>query len=152
MSRHLDPSTRSLVAPRLQNLTEDTIARVVFNPEKFESEETIQGLIVLSLWMPVCGSARDGGGDGRMLIGMAVTMAMNLRLNEAIATVMSLRGRLPGDFNQAVLEKALNRARLVSAWSSNKPHFSLQIATTVDNIVYDRIHVSIWRPTPILVY
>ncbi len=130
------------MAPRLQKLTEDTIARVVFNPEKFESEETIQGLIVLSLWMPICGSA-TGGGDGRMLIGMAVTMAMNLRLSEAIPTVMSLRDSLPGDSDQAVLEKALNRARLVSAWSSNKRHFSLQIATTVDNIVNDRIHVSI---------
>ncbi len=131
------------MAPRLQKLTEDTIARVVFNPEKFESKETIQGLIVLSLWMPICGSATGGGGDGRMLIGMAVTMAMNLRLSEAIPTVMSLRDRLPGDSDQAVLEKALNRARLVSAWSSNKRHFSLQIATTVDNIVNDRIHVSI---------
>ncbi|KAK0193450.1 hypothetical protein F5146DRAFT_1030703 [Armillaria mellea] len=110
-SRHLNPSTRSIVAPWLQNLTEDTIARIVFNPEKFESEETIQGLVVLSLWMPICGSA-TGGGDGRMLIGMAVTMAMNLRLSEAIATVTSLRDRLPGDFDQAVLEKALNRARL----------------------------------------
>ncbi|SJK99698.1 uncharacterized protein ARMOST_03009 [Armillaria ostoyae] len=129
-SRHLNPSTRSLVAPQLQKLTEDTIARVVFNPEKFESEETIQGLIVLSLWMPVCGSATGGGGDGRMLIGMGVTMAMNLRLSEAIATVMSLRDRLPGDSDQAGLEKALNRARL--------------IATTVDDIVYDRVDVVCW--------
>ncbi|KAK0213993.1 hypothetical protein IW262DRAFT_1407917 [Armillaria fumosa] len=111
-SRHLDPSTRSIVSPRLQRLTEDTIARMVFNPERFESEETIQGLIVLSLWMPICGSATGGGGDGRMLIGMAATMATNLRLSEATATVMSLRDRLSGDFDQAVLEKALNRARL----------------------------------------
>ncbi|KAG7444815.1 uncharacterized protein BT62DRAFT_970758 [Guyanagaster necrorhizus] len=111
-SRHLSPSTRSLVAPRLQKLTEDTIARVAFNPQEFESEETIQGLIILSLWMPICGSAKGGGSDGRMLIGMAVTMAMNLRLNEAVATANSLRNELQGECDREVLEKALNSARL----------------------------------------
>ncbi|KAK0204473.1 hypothetical protein DFS33DRAFT_658741 [Desarmillaria ectypa] len=77
----------------------------------FESEETIQGLIILSLWAPICGSAKGGSGDGRMLIGMAVTMAMNLRLSEAVATVISLKNKLPDECDRAVLEKALNRAR-----------------------------------------
>ncbi|KAK0470166.1 uncharacterized protein EV420DRAFT_1498721 [Desarmillaria tabescens] len=112
-SRYLDLSTRSVVGPQLQKLTEDTIARVVFNPEMFESEDTIQGLIILSLWAPICGSTKGGSGDGRMLIGMAITMAMNLRLGEAVATAISLRNsRLLGEGDQAALEKALNKARL----------------------------------------
>ncbi|KAK0461685.1 uncharacterized protein EV420DRAFT_1761906 [Desarmillaria tabescens] len=109
-SRYLDASTRALVAPRLQRLTEDTIARMIFNPELFESQETIKGLIILSLWTPICGPSKGGGRDGRMLISMAVSMALNLGLNEASATAISIRDKVP--YDQAALDEATNKARL----------------------------------------
>ncbi|KAK0190486.1 hypothetical protein F5146DRAFT_930545 [Armillaria mellea] len=106
-SRYLDASTRDLVAPRLQRLAEDTIARMIFNPELFESQETIKGLIILSLWSPICGLPKGGG---RMLISMAVSMALNLGLNDASATAISLRDKVPCD--QVALDEATDRARL----------------------------------------
>ncbi|KAK0206972.1 hypothetical protein DFS33DRAFT_1422409 [Desarmillaria ectypa] len=109
-SRYLDASTRALVAPRLQRLAEDTIARMIFNPELFESQETIKGLIILSLWTPICGPSKGGGRDGRMLISMAVSMALNLGLSEASATAISIRDQVPCD--QATLDEATNKARL----------------------------------------
>ncbi|KAG7447622.1 uncharacterized protein BT62DRAFT_1074993 [Guyanagaster necrorhizus] len=109
-SRYLDASTRALVAPRLQRLAEDTIARMIFNPELFESQETVKGLIILSLWTPICGPSKGGGRDGRMLISMAVSMALNLGLSEASATAISIRDKLP--YDQAAVDEATNKARL----------------------------------------
>ncbi|PBK66992.1 hypothetical protein ARMSODRAFT_959661 [Armillaria solidipes] len=109
-SRYLDASTRDLVAPRLQRLAEDTIARMIFNPELFESQETIKGLIILSLWTPICGPSKGGGRDGRMLISMAVSMALNLGLSDASAMAISIREKSP--YDQAALDEATNKARL----------------------------------------
>lgn len=120
-SRYLDASTRDLVAPRLQRLAEDTIARMIFNPELFESQETIKGLIILSLWTPICGPSK-GGRDGRMLISMAVSMALNLGLSDASATAISIREKSP--YDQAALDEATNKARLVSAPSKRKGFYS----------------------------
>ncbi|KAK0491467.1 hypothetical protein IW261DRAFT_1325024 [Armillaria novae-zelandiae] len=109
-SRYLDAATRGLVAPRLQRLAEDTIARMIFNPELFESQETIKGLIILSLWTPICGLSKGGSRDGRMLISMAVSMALNLGLNDASATAIGLRDKVPCD--QVALDEATDKARL----------------------------------------
>ncbi|KAF9045965.1 hypothetical protein BDZ89DRAFT_1108794 [Hymenopellis radicata] len=65
-SRYLDASTRFLIAPRLQNLIKDKIAEMVFNPSDFQSLETVQALIILALWSPICGFGAQG--DGKMLI------------------------------------------------------------------------------------
>ncbi|KIY70374.1 hypothetical protein CYLTODRAFT_488173, partial [Cylindrobasidium torrendii FP15055 ss-10] len=114
-SRYLDVATRSGVAPRLQKLTEDKIARMIFNPSMYESLETVQGLIILSLWEPVCGVTQSGGRDGKMLISMAVSMATNMRLNEASTLAAGLRDRtLPNTprNNALDLETEMNKARL----------------------------------------
>lgn len=93
--RHISPS------PRLAKLTEDKVARMLFNPQISETIETIQALIVLSLWQ----------GDGKVLIGMAVSIAINMHLTEASRLVISLKaeGRVGPE-----LEDAIYKARLVN--------------------------------------
>ncbi|KZP13479.1 hypothetical protein FIBSPDRAFT_797797, partial [Athelia psychrophila] len=100
-SRHLDPATRSAVVPPLQKLTEDAILRHVFSA--IPSTQAIQAVMVLSLWCPI-GGGEGGQGqgqgqgrgevevrDGRLLVASAVSMAMNLRLSQAIEYVAGLR-------------------------------------------------------------
>lgn len=93
-ARHIAPS------PRLVKLTEDKVARMVFDPHSFESIESIQALIILSLWQ----------GDGKVLIGMAASIALNIQLSEAsrIATRLKAEGNLGPE-----LEEAKELARLV---------------------------------------
>ncbi|KAF9048191.1 hypothetical protein BDZ89DRAFT_754424 [Hymenopellis radicata] len=91
--RHISPS------PRLVKLTEEKVARMVFNPLMFESIETIQALIILSLWQ----------GDGKVLISMAVSIAVNMQLNESSKHVARLKaeGQLGPE-----LDEHMDRARL----------------------------------------
>ncbi|KAJ7598970.1 hypothetical protein C8J56DRAFT_178642 [Mycena floridula] len=79
-SRHLDPALRSAVAGRLQNLTERIITTMLFNPSATPSLEGIQSLLILAIWCPLpMGSIQDG----RVLIAPAVSMALNLHINDA---------------------------------------------------------------------
>ncbi|KAK1220353.1 hypothetical protein PQX77_016876 [Marasmius sp. AFHP31] len=81
-ARHLDENTRAAVAFRLQTLTQDRTAKLIFQSRRSASLEAIQCLLILSLWAPVSSPSEDFG-DGRLLIASAISMAMNLRLNEA---------------------------------------------------------------------
>lgn len=76
------------------------MARMVFNPHMFESLETIQALIILSLWQ----------GDGKVLIGMAASMAVNMQMPEASKLVSKLKGE--GNVGPE-LDEAMERAKLV---------------------------------------
>lgn len=106
---------RSLVAPRLQKLTEDTVVKTIFNPRSSESLDTIQSLLVLSLWSPICGGAESGIRDGRLLIASAVSMAMNLHLNECSGKVMAMQDKKDKNPDeQAELETLNDKGRLVS--------------------------------------
>ncbi|KAJ7792681.1 hypothetical protein B0H14DRAFT_2930159, partial [Mycena olivaceomarginata] len=67
-SRHLD---NALVKLQLQKLTEDSIAKMIFNPRPSESVEAIQALLILSLWTPLGGPPENEGRDGRLLIASA---------------------------------------------------------------------------------
>ncbi len=69
----------------------------------FESMETIQALIILSLWQ----------GDGKVLISMAVSMAVNMQLNESSKHVARLK--VDGHFGPE-LDEHMDRARLVRFW------------------------------------
>ncbi|KAF8916805.1 hypothetical protein CPB85DRAFT_252905 [Mucidula mucida] len=111
-SRYLDAATRFIIAPRLQNLTKDTIAEMVFNPSAFQCIETVQALIILALWSPICGFGTQG--DGKMLISMAVTMAMNMRLNEASARAMKMRANTSPLIPMDIIdyENKMNQARI----------------------------------------
>ncbi|KAF9044583.1 hypothetical protein BDZ89DRAFT_1127982 [Hymenopellis radicata] len=111
-SRYLDSSTRFIIAPRLQNLTRDKIAEMAFNPAGSQSLDTVQALIILALWAPICGFGAQG--DGKMLIGMGVTMAMNMRLNEASSRAIKMRtGTSPlNPMDIAEYEDTMNRARI----------------------------------------
>ncbi|THV08149.1 hypothetical protein K435DRAFT_847043 [Dendrothele bispora CBS 962.96] len=113
-SRDLDDVNRALIAPRLQTLTKDSCAKMIFqSSRRSESIEVIQCLLILSLWAPVCGFSADFQ-DGRTLIASAVSMALTCRLNEAcdkVAGLLDTRSR-GGDINEADLSSVLDRTRL----------------------------------------
>ncbi|KAJ3771960.1 hypothetical protein FB446DRAFT_690051 [Lentinula raphanica] len=112
-SRHLGDGTRSSVAPRLQALLTNCIAKMILQSRKSETLESIQCLLILSLWVPVCGTD-EGSRDGRLLIASAVTMALNMRLNEACELTVALRdAQARGeDVSNQDLVGATDRARL----------------------------------------
>jgi hypothetical protein len=106
---------RALVAPRLQRLSEEHIVKIIFDPRSAESLDSVQSMMILSLWSPISGSAERR--DGRLLIASAISMATSLRLQEASARVMELqealtRGDRPVDNEE--LEQLMKNARLVS--------------------------------------
>ncbi|THV08145.1 hypothetical protein K435DRAFT_965 [Dendrothele bispora CBS 962.96] len=112
-SRHLDEPTRSAVATRLQALTKDCCAKLIFQSRNSDSIEAIQCLLILSLWAPLCGNSEDFG-DRRTLIGSAVSMAMNCHLNEACDKALKLQtAKKKGDeVDESDLIDAINRSRL----------------------------------------
>lgn len=109
--RHLEAATRTAVTPHLRKLTEDTIARVIFNPKSSDAIETIQSLIILSLWPP---TQPIGGGetrDGRLLIASAVSIALNQRLDQASSHVTTLHERRTRTHGQLTAEEAVELAK-----------------------------------------
>ncbi|KAJ7721016.1 hypothetical protein B0H16DRAFT_379069 [Mycena metata] len=115
-SRHLENVPGSAqVKTELQRLTEDSIAKMIFNPRPSESVEAIQALLILSLWAPLGGPPENEGRDGRLLIASAVSMAMNLRLNQASRQILALRKKNGGRHSpedSEVLQEMLEKARL----------------------------------------
>lgn len=124
-SRHWDEHTQAIVCPRLQKLTEETVIKIIFNSRQAESLESIQTLLILSLWSPVHKSG-SGIRDGRLLIASAVSMAMNLRLSEAsrkVADYKVTRNKPDGSLvTLEELEECKAKARVVSCCP---PWFSL---------------------------
>ncbi|KAJ6588335.1 hypothetical protein B0H19DRAFT_203619 [Mycena capillaripes] len=115
-SRHLDnASGGAQTKMQLQKLTEDSIAKMIFNPRPSESVEAIQALLILSLWAPLGGPPENEGRDGRLLIASAVSMAMNLRLNQASMKANAFKkqknGRLSVEDAEA-LEEMVENGRL----------------------------------------
>ncbi|KAJ7672578.1 hypothetical protein DFH06DRAFT_1036905 [Mycena polygramma] len=117
-SRHLDNASGSAqIKMQLQKLTEDSIAKMIFNPRPSESLEAVQALLILSLWAPLGGPPENDGRDGRLLIASAVSMAMNLRLNQSAfkAAVLQKRNRnvdRPSVEDAEALKEMTENARL----------------------------------------
>ncbi|KAH7887473.1 hypothetical protein F5I97DRAFT_1966044 [Phlebopus sp. FC_14] len=118
-SRHLDPSTRAIVSPQLYRLADDVIFKQqAFNP--LPSTDAIHAILVLSLWEPVIGDlggANAGSNgeprDGRLIASTAVSMAMNLRLSEAMVYARTLKDQKKvNESPSAELVEALDKARL----------------------------------------
>ncbi|KAJ6588290.1 hypothetical protein B0H19DRAFT_1098634 [Mycena capillaripes] len=112
-SRHLSPATRPTIAPRLQKLTEDAFLREIFNPQP--SLESIRALLILSVWTPICGTGAEAR-DGRLLIASAVSMAMNLHLQNETTRLSGLRAEKDGlsSNKQTELDESTRRWRLVA--------------------------------------
>ncbi|KAJ7704423.1 hypothetical protein B0H17DRAFT_921447 [Mycena rosella] len=110
-SRHLGAGARSVIAPRLQKLTEDVFVREIFNPQP--PLESIQALLILSVWAPICGTGAEAR-DGRLLIASAVSMAMNLHLQNESKRGIELRAAKDGlgPDKQAELDESNRRWRL----------------------------------------
>lgn len=119
-SRHLEEAGRFVVAARLQALTRENAAKMIMQSRRSETLEYIQCLLILSLWVPVCGSSEDSQ-DGRLLIASAVTMALDMRLNQSCEVVISLQKALSkreGVSDHKMFD-AENKARLVSSICSS---------------------------------
>ncbi|KAJ7778200.1 hypothetical protein B0H16DRAFT_1878897 [Mycena metata] len=105
---------------QLQGLTENLVMRIIFNPQSGESIEAIQALLILSLWEPI-GSLPDSdidGRDGRVLLASSISMAQNLRLNQASQKVDALQqlalmnGGYLADKDVLALQEMREHARL----------------------------------------
>ncbi|KAJ7269866.1 hypothetical protein C8J57DRAFT_322748 [Mycena rebaudengoi] len=112
-SRHLQDA--NTVQMQLQKLADDSISKLILNPRPSESIETIQALLILSLWAPLGGTPEGEVRDGRLLIASAVGMAMNIRLNLASLKAEQLRKQCEGQLSPQdadKLEELLENARL----------------------------------------
>ncbi|KAF9034978.1 hypothetical protein BDZ89DRAFT_1062234, partial [Hymenopellis radicata] len=78
-SRHLDPLTQQSLGPRLLGLTERTFLNKL--PSVVPSMESIQALLMLSLWSPLLNGDEQPSHPNLMLT--AVNMAKSLRLSES---------------------------------------------------------------------
>ncbi|KAJ3865796.1 hypothetical protein EV359DRAFT_38015 [Lentinula novae-zelandiae] len=80
-ARHLDGVTRASVSPRLQKLTENLFLNRQLGSEP--NAESIEALLVLSLWSPLTNVGYSVKRDGRALASTAVSSAISLGLSEA---------------------------------------------------------------------
>jgi hypothetical protein len=99
----------------------------LLHPVPSESLESIQSLLILALWAPICGGSGDNRRDGHLLLASAISMAKNIRLNEAperLQALMDLQ-RLGYTFDEAQIEDTANRTRLVSFTFSNLFNYGL---------------------------
>jgi hypothetical protein len=88
-SRHLGSSTRSAVSPQLYRLADEFIFKQAYHP--LPSTDAIHAMLVLSLWQPIEDPTTTESRDGRLIASTAVSMAMNLRLSEAMVYSRTLR-------------------------------------------------------------
>lgn len=116
-SRHLDPATRSIVTPQLYRLADEAIFKQAFSP--LPSTDAIHATLIHSLWGPVGDPTSRETRDGRLLAATAVSMAMNLRLSQAMTYAKTLRNQKKPDEPQSEeLVEALDKARLWFALSN----------------------------------
>ncbi|KAJ4479106.1 hypothetical protein J3R30DRAFT_3289341 [Lentinula aciculospora] len=80
-ARHLDAVTRVSVSPRLQKLTETSFLQRQLGSEP--NPESIEALLMLSLWSPLTNAGYSVKRDGRALAFTAVGSAISLGLSEA---------------------------------------------------------------------
>ncbi|THU95480.1 hypothetical protein K435DRAFT_723703, partial [Dendrothele bispora CBS 962.96] len=113
-SRHLRPSVRSVVAPKLEAAAEDAVSQILLHPVLSESLESIQSLLILALWAPICGGSGDNRRDGHLLLVSAISMAKNIRLDEAPDRLNALKDlrSLGHVFDEVQVVDTANRARL----------------------------------------
>ncbi|KIK98214.1 hypothetical protein PAXRUDRAFT_134672 [Paxillus rubicundulus Ve08.2h10] len=110
-SRHLEPSVRSIVSPQLYRIADEFVFKQAFNP--LPSTDAIHAILILSVWEPVGDPELKESRDGRLIASTAVSMAMNLRLSEAMVYARTLRNqKKPNEPLSAELVEALDKARL----------------------------------------
>ncbi|KAF7354028.1 hypothetical protein MVEN_01089600 [Mycena venus] len=109
-ARHLDGVAGKEVRLRLQNLTRESIAQMVFKPGATESVEAVQCLLILSLWGPFGAAPEIHEWDTEALVATAVRMAKNLRLDHASTVVNDIREQ--ENPNATNIAEACERARL----------------------------------------
>ncbi|EIW76212.1 hypothetical protein CONPUDRAFT_168789 [Coniophora puteana RWD-64-598 SS2] len=145
-SRHLDPQTRSVVTPQLYQLAEEILFRQTYNP--LPSTDSIQAILILSMWEPVGDPSHTESKDSRLIASSAVSMAMNLRLSEAMVYAKSLRngGTQASESHQTELAEAMDKARLWFALTSVEATLCLGSGrdpiSSCDSLIYEALETS----------
>ncbi|EPQ56235.1 hypothetical protein GLOTRDRAFT_138026 [Gloeophyllum trabeum ATCC 11539] len=108
-ARDLDPVQRSNVIPRLNALADSYSFKFAFTSA--QSMETVTALLILSLWTPPPNTADSPGRDSRMIASSAVSAAIQLSLNQAVAHAVQLSSSR-NDVGDSEKELAVNKVRL----------------------------------------
>ncbi|KAH7912970.1 hypothetical protein BJ138DRAFT_1147165 [Hygrophoropsis aurantiaca] len=145
-SRHLDYSIQSIVAPQLYRLTEEYLFKQAFNP--LPSTDSIHAILLLSMWEPVGDSAHQETRDGRLIASTAVSMAMNLRLSEAMVYAKTLRSqrKSPLEPPSSELIEAIDKARLWFALTNVEAMLCVGTGrdpiSSCDSLIHEAINAS----------
>lgn len=140
-SRHLGSSTRSVVSPQLYRLADESIFKQAYHP--LPSTDAIHAMLALSLWQPIEDSTKESR-DGRLIASTAVSMAMNLRLSEAMVYSKTLRKqKKPDELPSAELIEAIDKARLWFALNNVESMLCVGTGRSpisdCDSLIYDAI-------------
>ncbi|KAF7970262.1 hypothetical protein HWV62_24526 [Athelia sp. TMB] len=110
-SRLLEPASRASAVPRLRELAENMVGKISFSP--VPSTDSILAMIVLALWKTV-GAGSAAAYDERLIIAAAVSMAVNLHLNDAVTYLLRIKDADTGDDAAATAknENVRDKARL----------------------------------------
>uniref|UniRef100_A0A0W0G5Y9 Zn(2)-C6 fungal-type domain-containing protein n=1 Tax=Moniliophthora roreri TaxID=221103 RepID=A0A0W0G5Y9_MONRR len=107
-ARGMDPLTRRTALPRMQKLIEETFLSKIMSSSTL-STDSIEALMILSCWPPLCPTGYKEQRDPRMLIESAVELATNLGLTKASSVRESL---VAEDAGSAQLRDITDNARL----------------------------------------
>ncbi|KDQ29675.1 hypothetical protein PLEOSDRAFT_1103686 [Pleurotus ostreatus PC15] len=104
-ARHLDSTTRSKVAPRLQALVESSLLQPGY--PHTNTIEFMEALLILALWTPICGSGYAIERDSRLLASSAMQIAISLGLNQYdnIQVLQQRKPDTPNDPDPEVVRK-----------------------------------------------
>ncbi|KAF5352013.1 hypothetical protein D9758_009427 [Tetrapyrgos nigripes] len=91
-SRYSSDPFISSVLPQLQVSSNEIISQVILNPQKADPLESIQSLLISSVWAPIpYGPSVDGMRDGHLLLAAALSLASEIQLDKAPDKLIALR-------------------------------------------------------------
>ncbi|KAF5352014.1 hypothetical protein D9758_009426 [Tetrapyrgos nigripes] len=91
-SRYSSDPFISSVLPQLQVSSNEIISQVILNPQKADPLESIQSLLISSVWAPITyGPSANGMRDGYLLLAAALSLASEIQLEKAPEKLIALR-------------------------------------------------------------
>ncbi|KAF5352015.1 hypothetical protein D9758_009425 [Tetrapyrgos nigripes] len=87
-----DPNVADSILDLLQVSSNEIISQVILNPQKADPLESIQSLLISSVWAPITyGPSADGMRDGYLLLAAALSLASEIQLDKAPEKLIALR-------------------------------------------------------------
>lgn len=138
-----------MVTPQLYRLADEATFKQAFSP--LPSTDAIHATLIHSLWGPVGDPTSREARDGRLLAATAVSMAMNLRLSQAMTYAKTLANQMkPNESQSEELVEALDKARLVRTSNdflvyevtASEQWFALNnVETMCDSYFFSEFHI-----------